>query len=96
MGIIYNLAKKLEPLIVEYKERMKSSLYPCASQVKEKYGTLRFYMTCETGEMSAIIEKAERQSARTCETCGRPGKIRGKYWLSTRCLRCWRKGQKSA
>jgi ribosomal protein S14 len=76
--------------------RQPAPWWPRASQVKEKFGTLRFYMTFETDEMSTIINKAESQSSKTCEACGRPGKIRGKYWLSTRCLRCWRKEQKDA
>lgn len=60
---------------------------PRASQVKEKYGTLRFYLTHGTEEMYAITDKAERQSSKTCETCGEPGKVRGKYWLYTACTK---------
>lgn len=52
---------------------------PCrASQVKEKFGTLRFYMTSQTPEMDKIIEKACRKSAKTCEECGKPGKVVGR------------------
>jgi hypothetical protein len=69
---------------------------PRASQVKEKYGTLRFYMTHATEEMYAITDKAERQSSKTCEECGKPGKIRGRGWLYTRCSACWKKEQKNA
>ena len=67
-----------------------------ASQVKEKYGTLRFYLTGGTEEMYAIIHKAESQSSKTCEECGKPGKVRGKMWLSTRCAACWKKVAKGA
>lgn len=59
---------------------------PCrASQVKEKYGTLRFYMVASTEGMEDIITEATRKSAITCETCGKPGKLRGEYWLYTAC-----------
>lgn len=70
---------------------------PCrASQVKEKFGTLRFYMTGQTPEMDTIINEAERKSAVTCEACGKKGKIRGHGWLSTRCAACWKKEQNEA
>jgi hypothetical protein len=67
--------------------------WPRASQIKEKYGTLRFYMTSGTNEMYAITDKAERQSSVTCEFCGKPGKLRGYGWYSTRCSPCWKREQ---
>lgn len=63
---------------------------PCrASQVKEKYGTLRFYMVASTEEMEAIIEEACHKSAVTCEECGKPGKVIGGGWLYCRCKDCY-------
>lgn len=67
--------------------------WPRASQVKEKYGTLRFYLTSGTEEMYAITDKAESRSETTCEICGKAGKRRGDFWLSTRCSPCWKKEQ---
>lgn len=67
---------------------------PRASQIKEKFGMLRFYMTHQTDEMSAIIVKAESQSSKTCEECGKPGKLRGRGWSYTRCAPCWKKEPK--
>jgi hypothetical protein len=58
-------------------------------QVKEKYGTLRFYMSCETEEISKLINEAEYLSSKTCERCGSHGKIRGITWFSTRCDKCY-------
>jgi hypothetical protein len=69
---------------------------PRASQVKEKFGTLRFYLTHGTDEMYAITDEAERRSASTCEACGKPGKLRGRGWLYTRCAKCWKKERKNA
>lgn len=57
-------------------------------QVKEKFGTLRFYVPQETEEMSRRIEEAEDESARTCEDCGRPGVLRFGGWLKTLCDGC--------
>ena len=62
--------------------------HPCASQVKEKFGTLRFYMTTETEEMSALIREAEERSAVTCEECGSPGTCRDGGWILTLCDKC--------
>lgn len=62
--------------------------YPKASQVKEKYGELRFYMTSATDEMYELIDEAEEKSRYICETCGAPGSTRGTGWLTTLCDDC--------
>lgn len=54
-------------------------------QVKEKYGTLRFYVSYCTEEIDSIIKKAEKRSCTTCETCGKEGTLRGSVWLYTAC-----------
>lgn len=56
-----------------------------ASQVKEKYGTLRFYLTFGTDKMHDYAELAERLSENTCETCGKYGELRGNGWYYTAC-----------
>lgn len=83
---------KLEACIVKLQQEGKEGDYPiCASQVKEKYGTLRFYLTAGTDEMYDIIGEATHESAHTCEICGKPGKERGEGWIETRCNSCWKK-----
>jgi len=62
--------------------------HPRASQVKEKFGTLRFYMTTGSNEMYNLIDEAEKESAKTCEFCGKPGKLRSGGWLLTLCDEC--------
>ena len=59
--------------------------WPVAVQVKEKFGTLRFYVdnTCE--RMDGAIEMAEYMSGCICEECGNPGKQRGGGWIRTLC-----------
>lgn len=54
-------------------------------QVKEKFGSLRFYIGYGSDEMYSRISQAEEESMRTCEVCGNPGKISGKYWLKCTC-----------
>ncbi|KKN78994.1 hypothetical protein LCGC14_0344700 [marine sediment metagenome] len=65
-----------------------------ASQVKEKYGTLRFYIHSATDEAFDLVDKAEAKSETTCEWCGKPGKLRGKGWITVRCERCYNDDQK--
>lgn len=59
-----------------------------ALQVKEKYGTLRFYVGPATDEAFAVIAFAEALSARICEVCGNRGRTRGTGWLKTLCDAC--------
>lgn len=87
-GIIREAAEKLEPLIAEFKKKYPNEDFPRASQVKEKFGTLRFYMTTETDEMSKITEEAERKSCKTCMGCGKKGTLRKSGWLVTLCKKC--------
>jgi len=63
---------------------------PTSSQLKEKYGTLRWYWTSYTKEIDDIVDQAEELSAKTCEECGEPGKIRDEsYWVTVRCDKCY-------
>jgi hypothetical protein len=53
--------------------------------VKEKFGSLGFYMNRETEEMSRVVHEAEAQSTTIFEACGRRGKLRGRGWVKTLC-----------
>lgn len=54
-------------------------------QVKEKFAGLRVYTDYSNAELDKVINEAERESFKVCETCGRPGKVRGKGWYYTAC-----------
>jgi hypothetical protein len=56
-----------------------------ASQVKEKYGTLRFYYIGGDDMTDGMVYLAEVMSGMTCEVCGQPGITRDTGWLTTRC-----------
>ena len=58
---------------------------PVATQVKEKYGTLRFYVSSATDEQYNYISFAETMSGRVCEECGSPGKLYTDGWYKTLC-----------
>ncbi len=74
----------------------KTGIQIDATQVKEKYATLRFYWLArgDNNDTMALdiadccVSTAERQSGYICEECGRPGSLRGKHWVSTRCDAC--------
>jgi len=59
-----------------------------AVQVKEKYGTLRFYTNHYDEIINAMINFAETMSGCTCEKCGAPGKPSKSGWIKVQCSRC--------
>lgn len=85
--IIKEAAAKLEPLIIDclVKDPVNALYHPRASDIKEKYGTLRFYLSSGTDEMYAIVFAAEKKSTKVCEQCGQPGKMRGRNWYYVSC-----------
>ena len=73
-----------------------------ASQVKEKYGTLRFYYNIESsedeyyenkcGSQEGKIRFAELLSGYICETCGSNDRVeQTKGWIVTLCHKCMEK-----
>jgi hypothetical protein len=59
-----------------------------ATQVKEKYGGLRFYHTGGDDFIRGLCWMAEGLSCSTCEECGSPGTQNDKGWISTLCDPC--------
>ena len=57
-------------------------------QVKEKFGTLRFYYQGGDDYISGMVSLAESMTAVTCENCGNPGSCRGGGWVHTYCTPC--------
>lgn len=60
-------------------------LVPTASQVKEKFGGLRFYTNGATDKHHNYISFAESMSYCICEECGAPGKRYTDGWHQTLC-----------
>ena len=56
-----------------------------ASQVKEKFGTLRFYYEGGDDYIRGLVSMAESMSGVICEECGKPGETGGKGWIHTAC-----------
>jgi hypothetical protein len=54
-------------------------------QVKEKFGTLRFYYDGGDAVVDGMVRMAEALSAVTCEQCGSPGHTREGRWIRSLC-----------
>jgi hypothetical protein len=85
----YNILNQLMGNIqhhIDWKNR-KGEVVPQVTldQVKEKFGTLRFYYTGGDDAIDGMVRMAESMSGVTCEECGSPGKRRGKGWIYTAC-----------
>jgi hypothetical protein len=61
-----------------------------AIQVKQKFGTLRIYLTGEVTErVHGMVAMAESMSAITCENCGSSGaRLKGQMRMQTLCQSC--------
>ncbi len=95
-NILHDLSIKIEKILNDYAEKNKviegeenEIVEMFAVQVKEKYGTLRFYMSHVTDEISDLIHEAEALSSQTCESCGVPAKMRGCSWFEVKCDACY-------
>ena len=74
----HNLRKDQDPVAVSVE----------ATQVKEKFGGLRFYYIGGDEFIEGLIWMAEAISSRTCEECGSPGTQNKAGWVRTLCSRC--------
>ena len=59
-----------------------------AEQVKEKFGTLRFYYQGGDDYVHGLVSMAESMTEVTCEECGDPGQSRGDGWIHVYCNTC--------
>lgn len=61
------------------------------TQVKQKFGGLRFYAQGGTARTWALIDAAEAHSTTICESCGTPSHLRNRRgYMTTVCDDCWR------
>ena len=81
--IVWRLCEDLEPLVAKAEKESGKSFE--VLQVKEKLGTLRFYVSQHTEEIGERINSAQEESSRTCEVCGQSASL---VDLKTRCDKC--------
>lgn len=82
MGLIYRLSQDISTHVES------TGLNIVATQVKEKFGTLRFYVDGGDDEVFQLIDAAEKESEAICELCGAPGTLVMTGWCSTLCDSC--------
>lgn len=87
--IVSKLHKNIKPYLIKANYLDKFRIL----QIKEKYGSLRYYTggipTSVANEINDLINKAERESEHTCIVCGKPAKMccyQG--WYSPYCKKC--------
>ncbi|KAF2655603.1 hypothetical protein K491DRAFT_423291 [Lophiostoma macrostomum CBS 122681] len=88
-NIIYRLSYQLASIIANDESLAGKNVK--VFQVKEKFGTMRFYMSRYTNEVHEAIAKAQEESAKTCETCGVDGDgvgLKTDGWVRTICEEC--------
>lgn len=86
--LLHDLSSAIEEQAFKQGLDPDSPSWPKASQVKEKFGTLRFYMGSRSEEMGELIDAASERSAHTCEFCGLEGVLRTESWFYVACDRC--------
>lgn len=64
-------------------------------QVKEKFGSLRWYDNGRSNEMNDVIAKYEDLSEKTCGFCGEKAKYISKGWIYPYCKECANKFTKN-
>jgi len=73
----------IENLLIELTKLGKQDLY--ITQLKEKFGTLRVYLSYYVPEAENLVKEAEKASETACEICGKEGKLITSGWYSVRC-----------
>ncbi len=71
---------------IDWKEKQGHNVpQVVAEQVKEKFGTLRFYYRGGDDIIDGMVRMAESISSVTCEVCGNAGKSNTSGWIKTLC-----------
>jgi len=74
VNILWRLCVDLEPMVMELQAETGDRFE--VVQVREKLGTLRFYVSHHSDAINERIAEAGKEASHTCEVCGQPGKQR--------------------
>jgi len=73
--------------LIDKLDKLPEDIY--VTQIKEKFGTLRFYIMSGSEIADGLIEEYEHKSAVVCEVCGQTGRLRERgRWYKTLCDSC--------
>ena len=82
-------AKRLSEVIAgDFRSVPESIPQVTLDQIKEKFGTLRFYYTGGDDVIDGMVRMAESMSGVTCEECSAPAQTHGPGWIRTICEPC--------
>ena len=84
----YKEKRLAETLANGYREVPDTIPQVTLDQVKEKFGSLRFYYTGGDDVIDGMVRMAESMTEVTCEECGNVGERRGGGWVHTYCTPC--------
>jgi len=82
---IESVEQEVSREVPEYRHVPEACPQVVADQIKEKFGTLRFYYHGGDDMVDGMVRMAESMSGVTCETCGNPGQMRNGGWVRTLC-----------
>lgn len=71
--LVWTLSRALDKAASRDGLEPSDEAWPEATQVKQKFGSLRFRIKNGTREMEALIGAAQAASETICEICGAPG-----------------------
>jgi hypothetical protein len=87
--LVWRLCERLEPVVSQLNAMLPDGELFEVLQVKQKMGSLRFYVSQCDAAIEAEIDAARLESLRICENCGRPGTLRNRNgWLVVFCDNC--------
>jgi hypothetical protein len=84
--LLVELSKEVEA--VAKRQNLSANDWPDVKIVEAQNASLRFNLHQHNDEMHKTAYKFERKSLKTCEKCGKPGKVRDSIWLETLCDAC--------
>lgn len=83
-----DIIKEAMALLNDHNEQLERPIE--ITQIKEKFGRLRIYLSASDEVTDKIIKEAYAKCAVTCEQCGEPGTLTEiGYWLQTLCPKCY-------
>ena len=88
-GILTQLCQNIQSHIDWQNTRVPNSCPQVTiEQVKEKFGSLRFYYQGGDEYIMGLVSMAESMTGITCEECGNPGETRHDGWVHVSCDAC--------
>jgi hypothetical protein len=84
-NLIYTLTNCIDHHVAWQNRVNRTDTKVKISQIKEKFGGLRYYIESGDKTIFGMIQLAEALSFTICEECGQPGKLRSGGWMKTLC-----------